>query len=69
VVDNGRGLDPSMAERAFEPFVTMRLVPDATGLGLTAARIIARNHAGDLTLDSSANGCTATLRFPLESQT
>ena len=35
VIDNGRGLDHGIADRAFEPFVTTHPVPDASGLGLT----------------------------------
>jgi C4-dicarboxylate-specific signal transduction histidine kinase len=67
VRDNGRGLDHAMAERAFEPFETTRPVPDASGLGLAAARAIARRYGGDLTLEMATSGCSATLRLPLAS--
>ncbi len=69
VIDNGRGLDQGIADRAFEPFVTTHPVPDAAGLGLTAARAIARRYDGELTLDSDSSGCCATLRLPLWSDT
>jgi C4-dicarboxylate-specific signal transduction histidine kinase len=65
VRDNGRGVDHAIADRVFEPFATTRPVPDAPGLGLTAARAIARRYRGDLTLETGAPGCGATLRLPL----
>ena len=67
ICDTGSGLDPEVAHRVFEPFVTTRPAPDATGLGLTAARIIARTHGGDVTVEPRAPGCCATLRLPLAS--
>jgi signal transduction histidine kinase len=64
VADNGRGIDPGIADRLFEPFVTTKPVPDASGLGLAATRTIARAHGGDCTLVASAPGCTAVLTMP-----
>jgi signal transduction histidine kinase len=65
IKDNGPGLDPSIAERAFEPFVTTRPTSDATGLGLPSARLVARQHGGEVELRSTPEGCAATLRAPL----
>ena len=62
IIDNGRGIRD--VERAFDPFVTTRPVPDATGLGLAAARYIARAHGGDVTLEARSPGSCATLRLP-----
>jgi signal transduction histidine kinase len=68
VRDNGRGLDQAIAGRVFEPFVTTHPVPDAAGLGLAAARAIARRYGGDVMLESVAAGCGATVRLPLWSE-
>jgi signal transduction histidine kinase len=65
IVDNGRGLDEAIEQSLFEPFVTTKPVPDASGLGLAAARIIARRLGGDVTLEPRSPGCCATLRLPL----
>jgi signal transduction histidine kinase len=65
IVDYGRGLDPATTDRAFEPFVTGRMVADASGLGLTAARIIARNHGGDVGFEPRVSGTCVVLRVPL----
>lgn len=63
--DNGPGLSDSVRDRAFEPLVTTRPVRFASGLGLPAARLIARAHGGDVLLEPVAGGCCATLRLPL----
>ena len=64
IVDNGRGVDSAIADRVFDPFVTSRAVADATGLGLPAARMIARAHGGEVTLDARSPGCCARLSIP-----
>ena len=64
-VDNGPGLSESIQGRAFDPLATTRPVPFASGLGLPAARLIARAHGGDVHVETVAEGCCATLRLPL----
>lgn len=65
IVDNGRGIDPAVADRLFEPFVSASAVAGAPGLGLPASRILARQMGGDVSLESSAVGALATLRLPI----
>ena len=65
VVDNGAGPDETLGDRAFDAFVTTRARTESPGLGLAAARIIARAHGGDVALEDRKPGCCATLRLPL----
>jgi signal transduction histidine kinase len=72
IEDHGPGLPAQELERVFEPFYR----PDASrnpttggfGLGLGAARTIARTHGGDVTLENRPDGgLRATVRLPLAS--
>jgi two-component system osmolarity sensor histidine kinase EnvZ len=60
VDDDGPGISPADRDRAFRAFV--RLDPSrnpstgGVGLGLTIARDVARNHGGDVKLETSPQG-------------
>ena len=51
VEDTGSGIPAEDAEKVFEPFTKLNSFFDGAGIGLTAARSIARRLNGDLTLD------------------
>lgn len=63
--DSGPGL--SSTANLFVPFYTTK--PDGNGIGLVLAQQIATSHHGSVLLynNSSAPGCTAELRLPLQS--
>jgi two-component system OmpR family sensor kinase len=66
VEDDGPGVPATERERIFDRFV--RLTPGGSagsGLGLSIARRIARQHQGDLTCDAVEPGARFTLRLPL----
>ena len=73
VRDNGRGFDPSVAERLFEKFYRpgdeMRREVRGTGLGLYIARHLASSSDARLTAHSEGPGTGATFRlaWPLAS--
>ncbi len=52
ISDDGCGMTEEVLKRVFEPFYTTHDVGKGTGLGLTVARDIARNHGGDIELFS-----------------
>lgn len=63
VSDTGPGLDPSIAERIFEPFVTTK--NGGMGLGLAISRSIALRHGGYLCVRPHIpHGCIFDLTLP-----
>jgi signal transduction histidine kinase len=64
VSDNGRGVDPAISDRLFEPFVTTRARDESSGLGLSVARHIAEQHGGTLTMEAPSSGAQFVLTLP-----
>jgi signal transduction histidine kinase len=64
VIDDGPGVDGSIASSMFEPFVTTRPRDQASGLGLASARAIAEVHGGTLTHENRSPGAAFVLRIP-----
>lgn len=63
VVDNGPGVDPSIAQRLFDPFCTTK--EQGTGLGLAISRTIAEAHRGRLELRANVpRGACFVLTLP-----
>ncbi len=70
VDDDGPGVPPESREDVFKPFFRLDSSRNpktgGTGLGLTIARDIIRNHGGDLTLeDAPIGGLRARIRLPV----
>jgi PAS domain S-box-containing protein len=63
IVDTGVGMTPDVLARAFEPFYTTK--NDGSGLGLTIASQIVRDHHGEIRIHSKpGEGTTVSLRLP-----
>ena len=62
VEDNGAGIAEAHREHVFDPFYSGRSAGRGRGLGLSTAWRLARQHGGDVVLDTSAQGVT---RFQL----
>ena len=56
VEDTGRGVDPSVQSRLFEPFATGH--KEGTGLGLYLSRNLVRSFGGDLSYDKQQSSVT-----------
>jgi signal transduction histidine kinase len=63
VTDTGPGFDPGIVDRLFTPFTTTKLT--GTGLGLTVAQRVARDHGGTLAAaNGPRGGACLTVRLP-----
>jgi two-component system sensor kinase FixL len=63
VSDNGAGIDPSVADRLFEPFVTTK--SNGMGLGLLVTRSIIESHGGKIwSIRNPDSGTTFTFTLP-----
>lgn len=58
VTDYGIGIDPSIAEKIFEPFYSTKSKEKGTGLGLAISYGIIKDHHGEILVDSVLNDHT-----------
>jgi signal transduction histidine kinase len=71
VIDTGPGIPPEIADRLFQPFVTMRTNLESgeqqgTGLGLCICRDLVRHAGGDITVESTpGHGATFHITLPI----
>jgi signal transduction histidine kinase len=63
IADTGRGIDPEILPRIFDPFFSTK--PTGTGLGLSITDGIVREHGGTIDVESSpGKGTRFVLTFP-----
>jgi two-component system NtrC family sensor kinase len=69
VHDEGVGIPPELQDEIFDPFFTTKDVGQGTGLGLSVAFVIAREHDGWLALDSAPSaGTTLSVLLPVATE-
>jgi two-component system, NtrC family, sensor histidine kinase AtoS len=64
VSDSGKGIEPSVRDKIFQPFFTTKA--KGTGLGLAISKRLIEEHGGTITIESS-KGAGATFRISLPS--
>jgi signal transduction histidine kinase/CheY-like chemotaxis protein len=65
IADNGKGIDPSISNKIFDPFVTDKQAEGGTGLGLSVTYSLIHAHNGEITFQSQKGKGTAfTVYFP-----
>jgi len=65
VKDDGPGIDESVRDRLFEPFVTTKTVGEGTGLGLSICYGIVKRYDGEIRVYSQpGQGATFTIILP-----
>jgi signal transduction histidine kinase len=67
VKDNGRGMDQATVARVFEPFFTTKGIGEGTGLGLSVAYGIVREHGGFIDVESQlGQGSRFAIYLPVD---
>ncbi|HLK67014.1 MAG TPA: ATP-binding protein [Bryobacteraceae bacterium] len=61
IVDNGRGIEPRLAKRVFQPFKKLSAGGSGAGLGLAICRQVIQSHGGEIWLEAREQG--ADFRF------
>lgn len=65
--DTGCGIPEQLKSKLFDPFFTTKPVGKGTGLGLTIAYQIIKNHHGSIEIDSKeGQGSVFSLKLPIE---
>jgi signal transduction histidine kinase len=65
IVDNGKGLDPAVAARLFQPFVSTKAIGRGSGMGLSICRGIVEGHGGTIEAASERGvGTRFTVTLP-----
>ena len=66
ITDQGCGIPEDILNQIGQPFFTTK--ENGTGLGLLVSRQIIKEHKGELYIESSRNGTTLHVEFPLSSE-
>ncbi len=65
VSDNGKGVNPAIAGKLFDPFITDKQEKGGTGLGLSVSYNLIKSHGGSITFESSqGKGTTFHVLLP-----
>ncbi len=66
ISDNGKGINPQIANRLFDPFVTDKQTEGGTGLGLSVSYNLIKAHEGEITFSSKkGKGTTFIITLPI----
>jgi two-component system NtrC family sensor kinase len=68
VRDRGKGIADDQLRQIFDPFYTTKRAGEGTGLGLSVADGIVREHGGHISVESCpGKGATFTMHLPVRS--
>jgi nitrogen-specific signal transduction histidine kinase len=67
VTDNGSGIDETVRDKVYSPFITVKAL--GFGLGLPIAKRVVIDHNGQIDIDSSSGGTTVSIVLPALGET
>jgi histidine kinase len=65
IEDNGSGIPKDVIPKIWSPFFTTKKKGQGTGIGLSLSHRIIEDHNADVSIDSSNEGTTFTILFPV----
>ena len=67
IADTGKGIDPEVKDKIFEPFYTTKPLGEGSGLGLSVVHGIIKSHRGEISIaDNVPNGTIFKVQLPLK---
>lgn len=64
IIDSGKGIPKQIQDKIFQPFFTTKDVGEGTGLGLSLAYRIVKNHKGEIFYDDKMPNTCFAVRLP-----
>ena len=66
IADEGKGIDPEVKDKIFEPFYTTKPLGEGSGLGLSVVHGIIKSHKGEISIaPNSPKGSIFKIKLPL----
>ncbi|MBZ9630822.1 HAMP domain-containing histidine kinase [Salegentibacter sp. LM13S] len=66
IADEGKGINPEVKEKIFEPFYTTKPLGEGSGLGLSVVHGIIKSHKGEISIaDNFPKGTIFKIKLPL----
>jgi len=66
ISDNGRGIDPTISDKVFDPFFTSKQAQGGIGMGLSISYSLVKAHQGEIEFNSEVGqGTSFSIRFPI----
>lgn len=66
IMDSGKGIDPEIRQKIFQPFYTTKEIGKGTGLGLSLVHRMISDHGGEIYYDDLQSHTCFTIILPLD---
>lgn len=65
IIDSGKGINPDVADKIFQPFFTTKEVGRGTGIGLSISKGLIEAHRGKIYLDINSENTKFIIELPI----